>query len=322
MLPRQSIDGGNTVQYSEWFETQGDHQGFRCAWQVEQPKAVIQISHGMGEHIGRYQDFAESLNAQGYSVFGADHRGHGKSCKPENYGDMGENGWLNTAADVTRLTEAIKQKHPELPVFLFTHSMGTMLAQQFLGSHGHLYKAVILSGSPGFVPSPLARVASWISSFEQWRLGASGHSPLLEKLVFADSNKAYAGPSANGFEWLSRDQVEVKKYIDDPACGFVLTAGSMAGMFAGNISTSSSDHVARIPKSLPLLLLSGSDDPVHDQQKNLQRMIEAYQACGLTPRQKIYPAGRHEMLNEENREQVWQDVITYFDGQLAVEFLN
>lgn len=318
MLPRQSIDGEDTVQYSEWFEKQSDHQGFRCAWQLEQPKAVIQISHGMGEHIGRYQAFAEALNAQGYSVYGADHRGHGKSSTPENYGDMGENGWLNTASDVTQLSETIKQKHPELPVFLFAHSMGTMLAQHFLGSHGHLYKAVILSGSPGFVPSPLARVASWISGFEKWRLGSSGQSALLEKLVFADSNKAYAGPDANGFEWLSREKSEVKKYIDDPACGFVLSAGSMAGMFAGNLRTSSPVYVSRIPNSLPLLLLSGSDDPVHGQQKNLQRMIDVYQACGLTPSQKIYPEGRHEMLNEENREQVCQDIIAYFDQQLAV----
>lgn len=304
------------MQYTEWYEERDGHQSFCCSWLLEQPQAVVQLSHGMGEHIGRYQDFALFLNAQGFSVYGSDHRGHGKSCSPEHYGDMGDEGWQKTVADGTLLSELIKQRNPDLPLFLFAHSMGSMLAQQSLASHGQLYQGVILSGSPGFVPRFLAGLAKFIASFESWRLGDDGHSAILEKLVFADSNKAFDKDGASGFEWLSRDPVEVEKYLQDPACGFVLRAQSMREMFAASLLCSSDKFLKTISKFLPILLLSGAEDPVHDKLKNLGSMQQAYGANQLNVEQKIYPGGRHEMLNETNKQEAMADIGAWLQRQL------
>jgi len=304
------------LKYTEWYEERDEHQSFCCSWQLEQPQAVVQLSHGMGEHIGRYQDFALFLNSQGFSVYGSDHRGHGKSSSPGRYGDMGDGGWQKTVADGAGLSELIKQRHPELPLFLFAHSMGSMAGQQLLASHGQLYQGVVLSGSPGFVPRFLAGLAKFIAGFESWRLGADGHSAILEKLVFADSNKAFAKDGANGFEWLSRDPIEVEKYLQDPACGFVLRAQSMREMFAASLLCSSEKHIKTISKTLPILLLSGVEDPVHDGLKNLRTMQAAYNANQLSVEEKFYRGGRHEMLNEINKQEVAMDISTWMQRQL------
>lgn len=302
------------TQFEEWYKEIPGDKLYRCSWRVEQPKAVVQLAHGMGEHIGRYDKFARFLNASGFSVYGADHRGHGKSSIPNSYGYMGRRGWEGCLDDMAELAGVAREQNPAKPLFLMGHSMGAVLSQQLITDIEVPYDGVVLSGSPGFVSPVLAKMGRNIARFESWRRTEASHSGLLKAMVFDGNNKAFKSPAATGYEWLSRDPEAVKKYVDDQACGFVLSNGSMADFFAGVLAGQDDGALKAIPKSLPMLIMSGSADPVHDDIKNLRAMRLAYEKVGLEPSYTLYPGGRHEMLNETNWEQVYADVLAWLNG--------
>ncbi|MDE0272285.1 MAG: alpha/beta hydrolase [Gammaproteobacteria bacterium] len=285
-----------------------------CRWMpTAAPKATVQIAHGMGEHIGRYQRVAERLNEAGYVVYGNDHRGHGHTDR-DRLGDFGAGGWEAVIADARCLNERIGEEHPGCKRILLGHSMGAMLAHQYLGRHGATLNAAVLSGSPGFVGWLASIPPRVIARLEAWRLGADGESALLDKLLFGLANKAFSSENANGFEWLSRDVAEVRKYVDDPLCGAILRAGSLLELFRGAKEAASAAHIANIPGSLPLYVLSGTADPVHDDMKNLDRLFRRYEQAALTVTRRLYEDGRHELFNETNRRQVLDDLIDWLDG--------
>lgn len=299
---------------------------YRCHWAVESPRAAVLIAHGMGEHIGRYHDFAVFLNGLGFTVYGSDHRGHGKSCAAESFGDMGVGGWEACLDDMADYSSVIRAGQPGLPLLLIGHSMGAMLSQQFIARSADCLSGVILSGSPGFAPPALMSVATWISKFEAWRRGAKQDSNVLKALVFDGNNKAFGGSgttsssttssSTTGYEWLSRDKGQVRAYMEDPACGFVLRNGSMVEFFSGAKASGKASTISSIPQQLPILVLSGEADPVHSGLANLNRLINVYRNRGLKVDEQIYPGGRHEMLNETNKEQVRQDIAAWLEARL------
>ena len=308
----------NTVAH-EPVELTGDdgHNIYAVRWLPSNPpNAVIVIAHGMGEHILRYAPVAHMLVDAGYAVYGKDHRGHGRTADPEALGDMGEDGWVKCITDTRNLIEQTQRRHPNSPTILLGHSMGSMLAQQFVYRHGYLLDGVVLSGSPGF-GNPLAGLLSAaIAQFERLRLGGTNESPLLQSMVFGKSNAAYDGPGATGFEWLSRDQEQVQRYVDDEYCGFVLRSASLVRLFNGAREAARIGNVNTIPKQLPMYVFSGTDDPIHDNQANLRRMLDSYRAAGLTPALKVYPGGRHEMFNETNRQEVYADLLAWLRNTL------
>ncbi|MFU8815912.1 MAG: lysophospholipase [Pseudomonadales bacterium] len=275
------------------------------------PRATVQIAHGMGEHAARYDETAQALAGAGYAVYANDHRGHGQTADPNLLGDMGEDGWNRCIHDAADITAHVRASHPGLAHVLLGHSMGAMLAQQFLYRFGAQVDAVILSGSPGMH----GRFRGWLSHtlarFERWRLGPSAESPLMQKLLFGDANKAFASPDASGYEWLSRDSQQVAAYAADPLCGFVLRTGSLCDLFAGARQARKRENVLQIPQALPVYVFSGSDDPVHDGTRNLQRLLSAYRDHLQRVDYHLYPGGRHEMLNETNRAEVVQDVLAW-----------
>jgi alpha-beta hydrolase superfamily lysophospholipase len=281
------------------------------------PRATVHIAHGMGEHAARYHDVAQALVLAGYAVYADDHRGHGQTADPELLGDMGPDGWNCVIRDAADIATHIRAAHPGLPHVLFGHSMGAMLAQQFLYRHGAQIDAAILSGSPGFI----GRFRGWLSHniarIERWRLGPAAHSPLMQKLLFGANNKAFDAPGASGYEWLSRDATQVAAYAADPLCGFVLRTGSLCDLFAGARQARKTENVLQIPRTLPVYVFSGSDDPVHDSQRNLERLLGAYRNRLERVDYRLYPGGRHEMLNETNRTEVLQDVAGWLDSVLA-----
>ncbi|MYH15326.1 MAG: alpha/beta hydrolase [Gammaproteobacteria bacterium] len=279
------------------------------------PKAAVQIAHGMGEHIGRYQPVAERLNEAGYVVYGNDHRGHGRT-DPDRLGDLGAGGWEAVIADARCLNERIGEAHPGLPRILLGHSMGAMLAQQYVCRHGGTLDALVLSGSPGFTGWFASILPRLIARIETWRLGSDGDSALMANLLFGQANKAFDAEDASGFEWLSRDADEMRKYVDDPHCGAVLRAGSLSALFRGAREASSPAHIAGIPVSLPIHVISGTADPVHNEMKNLDRLFSRYQQAALTVTCRLYEDGRHELFNETNRRQVLDDLIDWLDGVL------
>lgn len=280
-------------------------------------KAVIQLAHGMAEHAGRYEDFAQYMTDRGFAVYANDHRGHKKTAgSVDELGYFADNnGWNRVVADMCQLTELIKGNHPKAPVFLFGHSMGSMLSREYVSRNGARIDGVILSataGDPGF----LGLVGGAIAKLEAMVRGKKAQSPLLDKLSFGQFNQAFK-PNRTSFDWLSRDDGEVDKYIDDPYCGTIFTAGFFCDLLEGIRSINNRRNIEQIPKSLPIYFFSGAEDPVGDFKKGVNRVVETFRDCGLLDVEcKFYEGGRHEMLKETNKEQVVDDTVAWINQRL------
>lgn len=294
-----------------------DGHSVACYAEVpDNPRAIIQIAHGMGEHAKRYAWVAEQLAAQGYAVYASDHRGHGDTAG-EHLGYMGADGWNRCLADLYEINRHLRQLHPNLPLCLLGHSMGSMLSQQYITRYGRSIEALVLSGSPGFKQARFGFLSRWILRFENWRLDPWAQSAVMQKALFESSNKSFDEPGATGYEWLSRDADEVRKYVADPKCGFVLSIGSIVDMNQGLGASQSGRAIEKIPVNLPMYVFSGSVDPVHGEQADLDRMVERYRGHGMEQLDyKLYPGGRHEMFNEINRDEVIQDLIRWLGENL------
>jgi alpha-beta hydrolase superfamily lysophospholipase len=277
-----------------------------------EPRATIYLAHGMGEHAARYERTGKKLAEQGYLVIANDHRGHGRTAKM--LGDFGTDGWNRTIDDIFQMMQTYSTQGK--PRILIGHSMGAMLSQQFVTRYGFSLDALVLSGSPGFSPTLVNWITRMLCWIENKRLGPLKESALLSSLIFGSANKPFEAdnPAASGFEWLSRDAAEVQKYIDDDLCGFVPFPASLGEIFAG-ASTSQDKHQIRdIPQDLPIYVFSGTADPVHGELKNINRLLNAWRGRGLTTTTKFYADGRHEMLNETNRDEVISNLIAWLDN--------
>ena len=271
----------------------------------------------MGEHARRYEPVARALGQAGYAVFASDHRGHGGTAT-QPLGWMGGDGWNRTIADVYEFGVRLRGRHPGCRLVLLGHSMGSMLAQQFITRHGAAIDAAAFSGSPGFKNAFGRIVPKLVARFEAWRQGPDQPSALLQSLLFGNSNKPFDAPGATGFEWLSRDAAEVRKYVDDPLCGFVLTTGSLVDLFAGAAMAQSPACLENIPRTLPLYVFAGTEDPVHGGRADIDRMLQMWRAAGLTRiEHRWYDGGRHEVFNETNRDEVVRDLVTWLDRVTA-----
>jgi len=278
-------------------------------------KAVVQISHGMAEHAGRYGDFAAALVEAGYAVYANDHRGHGKAAGSlEKVGYLADdNGWNLLVDDMHRLTCSIKERHPDVPVFLLGHSMGSILSRNYIFLHAKDVSGVILSGTGGD-PGLLGKIGLLIAKWEIRRKGKRAQSPLLAKLSFGNFNNAFK-PNRTDFDWLSRDNAQVDRYVEDPFCGGVFTAGFFYDLLTGLAGANKSDNIKGIPPDLPIYLLSGEKDPVGKDKKGVLQVYNAYKNAGLEDvKCQFYKDGRHEMLNETNREEVYKDIIDWLDA--------
>ena len=290
------------------------HRIFLRTWTPQHaPKAVILIAHGMGEHSGRYTEVATTFVADGYAVVAPDHRGHGQSLVSDTLGDLGYDGWDETLRDMHRVSTWAQQELPNVPQILLGHSMGCTLAQQYIYLFGHTLHGCMMSGSAGFMPNYTTIFGAWLAGLEAWRTDPAQHSNVLQALVFGKNNNKYKTNSNNGFEWLSRDTQRVQAYVADPLCGFILANGSLQGMFRSMRSSADKSNLATIPRSLPIYILAGADDPLHNQLRFLQRMIDEYTAVGLSVDAKIYENGRHEMFNETNRDEVMADCLRWLN---------
>ncbi|MEM1435605.1 MAG: lysophospholipase [Pseudomonadota bacterium] len=293
-------------------------RSYALRWLPSGPaRGIVALAHGMGEHIRRYETVARALTTAGYAVYGKDHRGHGRTAGPDHLGDVGVDGWNLNLGDMRTLIELARSAHPGAPTILLGHSMGAMLSQQFIYRYGYLLDGIALSGSPGFAHPVLSLIPRVLALFERWRHGHAGESELLQDTLFGKSNEPFDEPDATGFEWLSRDPAEVQKYVDDPECGFVLRAGSLVELFSGAREATRRGNLATIPKTLPIYVFSGAEDPVHGEQANLNRMVSAYRSYGLNLDLKVYPGGRHELFNETNQDEVLTDLTAWLDQVVA-----
>jgi alpha-beta hydrolase superfamily lysophospholipase len=272
-------------------------------------KAVVQIEHGAAEHALRYERFARVLNQNGYIVYADDHRGHWKTAGTlDKAGICGPDGWNWMVKDAKQLTDIIKEKHPGLPVFLFGHSMGSFMAQQYIQNWGEGLAGVILSGSTGvsLVDESAIKMA------EQAMQGDAADQPSeLFMGLFASVNAPFE-PVKTPFDWLSRDEAEVQKYINDPWCGFVFTNGMTYEFVKGMVHLY--DNEGNIPKDLPVFIVSGEMDPV-GANNGVMALVNRYKdELKLDDVDyKIYPGARHEILNETNRDEVHADIVGWLD---------
>ncbi len=281
--------------------------------------ALLQLSHGMCEYIGRYQWFMESLCSMGFVVFGHDHIGHGESSEPENYGFFGEkNGWQHLVADVHRMSLLVREKYPELPLFLFGHSMGSFVTRLYTAKHGKELSGLILSGTGG--PNPLAKAGVAAASVIAKLKGPMWRCPVLEKMAFGSYNSKYQ-PQRTSHDWLTRDESIIDKYMNDPKCTFRFTACGFRDLFSMVAECNSKKCFASLPKTLPVLLISGDMDPVGDYGKGIVKVQEEMMKAGMTDVGMIlYPQARHELLNELNREEVLQDIHNWLNDLLPIPF--
>jgi alpha-beta hydrolase superfamily lysophospholipase len=275
--------------------TTGDGQQLHTfRWSpIGAPKAVVQVQHGLAEHAARYRRFAQALTDAGYLVYAADARGSGQSAVA-GYGAWGADGWPGWVDDVRRLTARIREDEPALPLGLFGHSMGSFATQQHLLDHADDVDAVVLSGSTE---------VSWLV-------------PVLDADEPADLS-TFNEPFEHrtGFEWLSRDEAEVDAYMADPACGWEAPPLGDIGTLA---AAADPERVAAIRSDLPILIVSGSDDPLAQGGAAVEALAERYRSANLTEVQvNLYPGARHEVLNETNRDEVTTDVIAFFDRTLT-----
>jgi alpha-beta hydrolase superfamily lysophospholipase len=276
------------------------------------PKAVVQIVHGWAEHAARYARLAEALCREGFAVYADDHRGHGRTARtPAKLGYFADrDGWKKIVDDLWQLHQRIRSEHPHTPLVILGHSLGSFLVQQFISEHGDSIVAAVLSGSNGKPPAT-AGLGRLLALWERLWRGRHGKSHLLQSLFFGAFNKPFE-PARTAFDWLSRDTAEVDKYVADPLCGFDSQVQLFIDILEGVAEIAQPARQARIPKTLPIYIFRGSQDPVG---ANIKQLLAAYRAAGLAAvTYKEYPDARHETLNEINRDEVTKDLIAWLKG--------
>ncbi len=280
-------------------------------------KAVVHIAHGLAEHGGRYERLAEVLTENGYVVFANDCRGHGKTAEQlEGIGHFAdENGWQRILKDIEELVRLERNEFFGHRVILLGHSMGSLVAQHL--ATRNLFDAVAMSGANGTL-SPLARIGKLIAKIESWRLGKRGKSELINKLTFDAFNKPFQ-PNRTSFDWLSRDEAEVDKYIADPVCGFLCSTGLWLDLLGAMAEAAKPEFRARVPKQMPIYLFSGSRDQVNDEGRGSTALAEYYRSIGMEKvSYRIFTGARHETLNELNREEVTEHLVDWMNAIVKI----
>ena len=280
------------------------------------PRGIIVIAHGMAEHASRYARFAASAVEEGYAVLAGDHRGHGATAAPGGFGFVAEKGgWERVVADMGTVLDAARRAWPDVPVFLMGHSWGSFLARDLAARRGGELAGLILLGT-GSGTGALTRPAAAVCAGESRLRGPRHPSRLLNALAFGPYQRHFA-PNRTEADWISRDPNEVDRYVADPWCGFVCSASFFHDLVAGQGVVNTASHAAAVPAELPMLLASGDRDPVGAMGRGVQRAATLYRRAGVREVSVIlYPGGRHELLNETNRDQVTGDILTWIDGHL------
>lgn len=290
----------------ERFEfTSGDGLSIACVkWSGQhEPRGVVQIAHGLGEHMGRYAELAETLVRAEFIVYGNDHRGHGLTAKASGkFGDFGRGGFDQLVDDMATLRTIASNENPGEPYILLGHSMGSFASQQFILDHGHSIDGLALSGSGAL--DCLAR---------QFQSAPAGADPM--QLM----NAAFE-PARTRFDWLSRDEAEVDKFINDPLCFPSLNPPSMESFTDAFPRLADPHELRRVPESLPIYIFSGSDDPVGGKLEGVRVLIDRYHSAGIAPiAHDFYTGGRHEMLHELNRREVITNLLVWLAGVVKTE---
>lgn len=291
-----SSDGVTSIHAIEWIPQQ-------------KPKAVLQISHGMVEHIGRYNEFAQYLCERGFYVVGQDHLGHGRSVS----GD-GEHGYFHkekgneyVIGDIHKLRVLTKERYPDLPYFMLGHSMGSFLMRQYIQIYGRGLSGVIIMGT-GYHGALELHAGRFLCRLIAALKGEHYRSRLVNNMAFGSYNRRFS-PARTEVDWLTKDTAIVDQYRKDSWCTFLFTVNAYYHMFSGMLTLTKQKNVDKIPKKLPIFFMSGADDPVGNFGKGVEKVYRQYRNVGIKDILiKLYTDDRHEILNETDRQQVYEDI--------------
>ena len=298
-----SSDGRTNLYYREYLP-EGNAVG------------IVQIVHGLAEYIGRYDDFARFLADNGYIVVGHDQLGHGRSLADKTSEEFfaEKDGWDISVQDIRILHNLTAEKYPGKPYFLFGHSMGSFQVRTFMIRFRTGIDGAVISGT-GQQSMALVRSGQAMCALEIRRHGPRVVSPRLLSIAFGNYTKKIENPRTS-YDWLSRNEAVVDAYIADPLCGFDITAGLLGDMMHGIAFISAPKNVARMKKDLPVMFMSGDCDPVGDYGKGVIKAYKSFLRAGMTDvTMKLYHGGRHEMLNEINNAEVYQDILCWLNAK-------
>ena len=298
-----SSDGSHTVHAMEWLP-----QG--------QPRAVVQIVHGVAEYVGRYDHVARFLTERGFLVCGEDHLGHGKTVDDGKYGYFSpRGGWDLVARDIRRLRELQGEKYPGVPYVMLGHSIGSFLTRTYLIRWPGTVDGAVLSGT-GQEPAPLVALGKALAGGLCLLRGGDYVSPLVNAMSLGAYNKKFA-PNRTGADWISRDEAVVDAYLKDPLCTFMPTVAMFRDMMGGLQYIADRNNLARMDKETPVYFLSGDRDPVGAMGKGVEKVVRMFRKAGCRDVSvKLYPEGRHEMFNELNRDEVMADLLAWLGSKL------
>ncbi len=291
----------------------GEHKIHAIRWiPEERPVCIVQIVHGMSEYIDRYDEFARYLADKGIMVVGDDHLGHGKSVRPgEKYGYFCKaDAPTVLVRDEHRLKKITQKQYAGVPYIILGHSMGSFIARNYLFRYGTGIDGALIVGT-GMQSKPILLCARILAGIDGALFGADHISRIVDKAAFGVYNKKIDSPKTP-FDWLSRNEDNVRRYIDDPMCGFIFTANGFQTLFRLIRNLHDVEKLKKMPRSLPVFFLAGEDDPVGDYGRSVERVYKSFQELGMENVQmKLYPKDRHEILNEVDREDIYGDIYRW-----------
>ena len=272
-------------------------------------KCILQLSHGMIDHIYRYKEFASYLAARGVLVIGNDHLGHGKTVKSsEEFGYFdAEDGSKTVVDDLHTVTRYAKEKYPNLPYFLLGHSMGSFIARRYLMTYGKELDGAIIMATGQF-PVPLVNIGLPILQILKKLKGSHYRSKLLNKLVFSSFNKQFK-PTQTEYDWLSKNKASIDAYRADPLCNYIFTLNGYETLLRSFDFIGRKSNIRRIPKNLPIFFVVGSEDPLSQNGKIVTKIFHQYKALGIQNiKLNLYPSDRHELLQELDRHTIFEEI--------------
>lgn len=300
-----SKDGNTEIHTIEWKP-------------VGEVRAVLQICHGMVEYIRLYDEFAQFLCREGYYVVGNDHLGHGKSIQAKSeYGFFNEKyGNACVLGDMHTLRQRTEKKYPGVPYFMLGHSMGSSLLRQYIQMYGNGLSGAVLMGTVADHKKAALlfgkRLCRVMAAFRGWHY----RSKMVDNLVLGAYNKKFK-PARTRADWITSDNENLDMYVADPLCSFMSTVNAYYNVFSGMIGIQRKESVYMIPKGLPVLFVSGADDPVGEFGKGVRKIYEKYRAAGIRDvTLRLYTGDRHEILNETDRDQVYKDLLGWFEKHI------
>ena len=300
-----------------WLDSCGAGRIHCCKWSPEgEPKAVVQLVHGIAEFIERYDTFASFLNEHGIVVVAEDHMGHGQSINADGIQGYFHGGWFNAVADTYQLLTLTKTEYPEIPYILFGHSMGSFMARTILCKYPDSGIAGAIICGTGWQPAFALPLLAKVIDLMNKKSGETAPNKMLNDMIFGSYNSKVEHKRTT-HDWLTRDDKIVDEYIAHPLCGFIPSGGLIRDMMLGMHYIEQEENLAKMCKALPVFFIAGGDDPVGSYGKGIHQTADAFRKAGMQDvTVKIYPLCRHEILNEINKEEVFADVLHWIEEKV------